>query len=124
MRFGLLPHVGLVDPAQILAFAGEGELAGEMPVGVLINHAAHVVGIVAGEHAVHHHLRDRHLPAQRLAARLEIDRVGETLFRLGARLASKTEALRRAFQPAGVVLAGDRLAAGAIWRRGRRAPKA
>ena len=78
--FRLLPHIRLVDLAQILAFAGEGELAGQMMVGVLKHHAADVVRIVAGEHAVHHDLRHRFLTGERLAARLEIDRLGETLF--------------------------------------------
>ena len=53
---------------------------------VLIDHAAHGVRIVAGEHAVHHHLGDRDLAAHGFAAGFEIDRVGEALLRLGARL--------------------------------------
>ena len=74
--FCLLPHIGLVDVAQILAFAGEGELAGQMMVIVLKHDAADVMRIVAGEHAVHHDLRHRFLAFERLAARLEIDRLG------------------------------------------------
>src|SRR6516165_12539257 len=45
--FGLLPHIGLVDAAQILALTSKGELAGEMAVRVLINDAADVMRIVA-----------------------------------------------------------------------------
>src|ERR1700746_2323756 len=45
----LLPHVELVDFAQILALTGEGELTAQMPMGVLIDHAADIVWIVAGE---------------------------------------------------------------------------
>ena len=66
------------------AVAREGELAGEMAVRILIHDATDIARVVAREHAVHHHLRDRDLAAHRLGARLEIDRVGETLLRLGA----------------------------------------
>src|SRR5262245_33899033 len=43
------------------AVAGEGELAAQAAVRVLIDDAAHVVRIVAGKNAVHHDLRDRDL---------------------------------------------------------------
>src|SRR5262249_60329507 len=92
------------------AVAREGELAGEVPVRVLINHAAHVVGIIAGEYAVHHHLGDRYLAAHRFAARLEIDGIGETLLRLGARLVHKAEPLGPTLRPPPV--AGDLALAG------------
>ena len=58
-------------------------------------------------------MRDRHLAAQRLAARLEIDGIGETFLRLGARLAGKAETIRRASQQAGIVLARDGFTTGA-----------
>ena len=61
---GLLPHVGLGHHVAD-AVAGEGELAGVVPVRVLIDDAADVVRIEAGEHPVHHHLRDRDLAALR-----------------------------------------------------------
>ena len=100
------------------AVAREGELAGEMAVRVLIDDAADVVRIVAREHAVHHHLRDRDLPAHRLAARLEIDRVGEALLGLGARLDVEAEPLGRALRAAvlagHLALAGDRHAGTAV----------
>ena len=101
----------LVDLAQILALAGEGELATQMPMGVLINDAADIVWIVTGEHAVDDHLRDRHLSAQRLAARFEIDGIGQALLRLGALLAFKAETNRRRYQRPRIVLAGDALTA-------------
>ena len=93
MRLRALPRLLIVHDIRN-AVAREGELAGEMAVRVLIDDAADVVWIVAGEHAVHHHLRDRDLPAHRLAARLEIDRVGETLLRLGALRADELRAAR------------------------------
>ncbi|MGO9698235.1 MAG: hypothetical protein ACLPX7_03110 [Xanthobacteraceae bacterium] len=74
---------------QAPALACEGELAGEIVAGVLENDAADVVRIAAREHAVHHHLRYRFLAAHRLAARLEVDRIGKALFGLGARFASE-----------------------------------
>jgi hypothetical protein len=52
-------------------------------------------------------LRHRLLAAQRLAARLEIDRVGQTLFGPGALLADEAEALRRALQPCIVLVRAD-----------------
>ena len=66
--------------------AGEGELAGEVAMLVLIDHAAHGVRIEAGEGAVHHHLRHRDLAAHGFAAGLEIDGFGKALLGLGARL--------------------------------------
>ena len=64
--------------------AGEGELARQMPVRVLIDHVADIARIIAGEGAVQDHLRDRHLAALDLAAGFEIDRVGETLLMFDA----------------------------------------
>ena len=120
---GSLDHVG--D-----AVAGEGELAGELAVRVLIDHAADVVRIEAGEHPVHHHLGDRDLAALRLAAGFEIDRFGEALLRLGALLGVEVEPLGRRPRPlagAGHLALGarpSRRAAGAAGlarhRRGRR----
>src|SRR5262249_45834808 len=79
------------------------------------DHAADTVGIVAREHAVHDDLRDRDLAAHGLAARLEIDRVGEALLGLGARLALEAEALGRTLRMMAfarhLALACDRLAA-------------
>ena len=66
-----------------------------MPVGVLIDHATDIVRIEAGEHAVHDNLRDRDLPGHRLAARLEIDRVGKAAFRLGIRFSVKVQEFGR-----------------------------
>ena len=57
-----------------------------MAVLVLIDHAAHGFGIFAGEGAVQHHLRHRDLAPHRFAAGFEIDRFGQALLRLGARL--------------------------------------
>ena len=109
--FGLLPHVGLIDAAEIFALAGEGELASQMMILVLENDAADVMRIVAGEHTVHDDLRYRFLALIGFAARLEIDCLAQAFFRTHARVAVKAESLRRTFQPAGVVLPGDRLAA-------------
>ena len=44
---GLLPHVRFVDLAEVLTLASEGELTGQMPIGILINDTADVVWIVA-----------------------------------------------------------------------------
>ena len=110
---GLLPHVGLVDLVGD-AVAGEGELAGELAVRVLVDHAADVVRIEAGEHPVHHHLGDRDLAALHLAAGFEIDRLGEALLGLGALLGVEAEPLGRRLRPlagAGdLALGGDGLA--------------
>ena len=94
-----------------IVVAGEGELAGQMAVLVLIDHAAHRVRILAGEGAVQHHLRHRDLAAHRFAARFEIDRFGETFFRLGARLlVEQAEPLGRRL---GALVVGIDLALGA-----------
>ncbi len=103
-HLGALPHVGLADHVGD-AVAGKGELAGEMAVGVLIDHAAHRVRIFSGEHPVEHHLRHRHLAVYGLAARLEIDRLGEAFARLGEALLVEAEPLRRRHRP--LVDAGD-----------------
>ena len=66
---------------------------------VLIDDATHGVRIVAGEHAVHHHLRDRDLAAHRLAARFEIYRFGETFFGLGAAAGIELEPVGRRHRP-------------------------
>ena len=94
---GAIPHVRLGDHIAN-AVAGEGELARQMTVRILIDHAAHGSRIVAREHAVHHHLRDRDLAADRLAPRFEVDRFGKTLFLLGAfLLVEQAESLGRRF---------------------------
>ncbi len=64
--------------------AGEGELAGQMPVCVLIDDVADTARIVPGKDAVQHDLGDGHLAALHFAARLEIDCVGKTSCMLGA----------------------------------------
>ena len=94
----LLPHVGLGHDVRHVV-AGEGELAGVAAVRVLIDDAADAVRIEAREHAVHHHLRDRDLAALRLAARLEIDRIGEALLGLGALLCIQAKPLGRCLRP-------------------------
>src|SRR5215207_1275368 len=73
---GRAPGIGVGD-AQRLALAGEGELAGEMPVPVLVDDAADRGRVEAALHPVQHHLGDRGLPFLGLAAGLEIDRLGE-----------------------------------------------
>ena len=90
-----LPRAALVDRLR-LAVAGEGELAGQMPVRVLIHHRADVLRIIRREHAVQHHLRHRLLAARRLVARLEIDRLREALLGFVVVLALQFESLRRA----------------------------
>src|SRR5208283_3881773 len=77
------PRTRLLD-AERLAFAGEGELAGEWTVAVLIDHAADRGRIDAAADAVEHHLRDRRLAGLGLRARLEIDRLGQTAHLTGA----------------------------------------
>ena len=109
MRLARCPGIRFGDDVGN-AVAGEGELAGEMAVGVLIDDAADVVRIERREHAVHHHLRHRDLPAHRFAARFEIDRVGETFLGLGARRAGERQPLGRRFRP--LVDAGDLAFAG------------
>ena len=59
--------------AQRLALAGEGELAGQVAVAVLVDHAADAARIEPALHAVEHHLRHRRLSLERLGAGLEID---------------------------------------------------
>ena len=109
------------------AVAGEGELAGEMAVGVLVDDAADVVRVKRREHPVHHNLRHRDLRAHRLVAQFEINRVGETLLRLGARRADEREPLGRRFRTlldaSDLALGGDALAglvAALLRRRQRR----
>ena len=106
---GARPGVGLGDDVRN-AVAGEGELAGIVAVGILVNDAADVVWIKRREHAVHHYLRDRDLAAHRFAARFEIDRVGEALFRFGALGAGEPKPLGRRMRPR--VLSGDHAFAG------------
>ena len=82
--FGAFSHVGFVhDIGDVIA--GKGELAGVVPMLVLVNHAAHRVRIKTGEGAVHHHLRDRDLTTDGLAPGLEINRIGKTFFGFAAR---------------------------------------
>ena len=123
MCCGARPGVRLGDHVGN-AVAGEGELAGEMAVGVLVDHAADVVRIERREHPVHHHLRHRDLPAHRFVARFEIDRVGETFLRLGARRPGERQPLGRRFRTlidAGdFAFAGDGLAGFVVAARLRR----
>ena len=70
-----------------------------MAVRVLIDDAADRVGIFAGERAVEHHLGDRHLAAHGLAARFEIDRLGQAFLRLGAALVVEAEPLGGRHRP-------------------------
>src|SRR5262249_46277252 len=87
------------------------------------DHAADVVGIITGEHAVEDDLGNRDLTAYLLAARLEVDRVGETLLRLGALLAGQTQPFGRRPRPlafAGdLAFGGDALAGGRFAALGR-----
>jgi len=95
ISLALLPHIGLVDPIEVLAFAGKGKLAGEMPTGVLVDDATDVVRVNPGENTRFiTHLRNGLLAFERLAARLEIDRIGETFLGPRARLAFEPELLR------------------------------
>ena len=88
---GARPGAALVDRLR-LAVAGEGELARQMPVRVLIDHRADVLRIVRREHAVEHDLRHRLLAARRLVARLEIDRLRQALLGLVVVLALQARA--------------------------------
>src|SRR5262245_3934745 len=76
-----------------------------MPVRILVDHTADRVRIFPGEGAVEDHLRHRDLAANRFAARLEIDRRGETLLRLGATGVVEPKALGRRHRA--LVGAGD-----------------
>ena len=60
---------------------------------VLVDHGAYIVRIEPREHTVHHHLRDGDLAAQAFAAGFEVNRLGQTLFGLGAVLGGELEAL-------------------------------
>src|SRR5262249_37744475 len=102
--FGPLPHVGFADNVGD-AVAGEGELAIETAVGVLVDDAAHRVGIFAGEDTVEHYLSDRHLAAYLFAARLEIDRLCQAFLRFATRIFVETEQFGWRHRP--LVLAGD-----------------
>src|SRR5262245_40867148 len=83
-----------------------------MAVRVLIDDAADVIWVIAREHSVHHHLRDRDLAAHAFAARLEIDGVGETAFGLRPGAAFEAEPFSRALRPpplpSDLAFAGDR----------------
>src|SRR5262249_59127540 len=87
---------------------------GQVPIGVLVTDPAHGVGIFAGERAVEHGLGHRDLAPHWPPARLEIDRIGETLLRLGAAGNAELETLSRCHRaPVGagdLALGGDRLA--------------
>ena len=69
---GALHHVGI-------AVADVGELAAAAAAGALTGHAADRLGEAAVVDAVQHHLGDRDLAVERLAARLEVDRLGQAL---------------------------------------------
>src|SRR6516165_5578997 len=66
-----------------------------MTVRILVNHAAHAVGIFAREGAIENDLCDGYLSHHRLAARFEINRLGETFLGLGAALLVELEPLGR-----------------------------
>jgi hypothetical protein len=83
----LLPHVGLVD-LQPFPFAGKRELAGEVTVRVLVNHAANIVRLKTGKGPVDDDLCDRSLAFFYFATTFEIDCVGEALLGLDKRSAS------------------------------------
>src|SRR3954467_13246595 len=92
-----------------------------MALRILIDDPTDGVGVMAREHAVHHYLGNRHLPAHRLAACFEINRLGEALFGLGAGLRIKLQPLRgthRMTAFAGyLTLGSDRLATHRVVRR-------
>ncbi len=75
--------------------AGESELAGQMPVCILIDDITDIAGIITGEGAIEHDLRHRHLTALDFAACFEIDRVGETFFVLHTRGTGQIKPLGR-----------------------------
>jgi hypothetical protein len=85
-RFGRFPRLAVGDP-QRLALAGEGELAGEVAMPVLVDHPAHGGRVQAAADPVEDDLRDRCLPLLGLAARLEIDRLREAALLARDRLA-------------------------------------
>ena len=114
------PHFRLVNAAQIFAFASKSELTGKMPVRILINHTAHIIGVAAGEDAVHYDLSHGHLTADGFAARLEIDCVGEAFFRFGARFAFQAQTFCRAFENACLVFARHGFVVSAGLRTGRK----
>src|SRR5579872_5746936 len=70
------PGTRLFD-AQRLSFAGEGELAGEGAIAVLIDDAANIRRIKPAAYAIEHDLRDCRLTVFRLATGFEIDRLGK-----------------------------------------------
>src|SRR5205823_11902204 len=80
---GAVPHIGFFDDVAYVV-TGEGELAGEMAVLVLVDHAAHRVRVIARENPVHDDLRNSDLAAHLLATRLEVNGLREALFRLAA----------------------------------------
>src|SRR4051812_48333974 len=100
-----------VGDAQGPALAGEGELAGQVPVPVLVDDAADRGRVETAFHPVEHHLGDRRLPFLRLAARLEIHRLGKAAL-LGVHLVRIDEfGVARAFRVGprrdrGVLLSG------------------
>src|SRR5579862_2245630 len=75
---GAVPHVGFANDVGDIV-AGERELAGVVPVLVLVDHTAHGGGIETGEGAVEYNLRHRDLAAYSFAARFEVDGVSEAL---------------------------------------------
>ena len=90
-----------------MALAGERELAGEGPIAVLIDHAAHIGRKEAAAHAIEHDLRHRRLAVLRFAPGFKIDRLGEA-----ALLARQILGI----DERGVV---GRIAGGALGRQGR-----
>ena len=102
-RLGSLPHVGFTHDVRN-PVAGEGELAMQTTMRVLVDDPADGVGIFAGEHAIEHHLGHCHLAAHGLAARLEVDRLGQAYLRLRAGRLVEAEQLGRGHRP--LVLAG------------------
>ena len=66
MRVATAHGAGLFDAQRDLLLAGEGELAGERPVAVLIDDAANAGRIDAAAHPVEHDLGDGGLAVFRL----------------------------------------------------------
>src|SRR5262249_30168599 len=73
--------------------AGEGELAGQMTVRVLVHDAADVIWVEWRKHPIHDHLCHRDLPAHGLTACFEVNGIGETFFSLRPRGSGKRQPL-------------------------------
>ncbi len=95
MRVACFHNSGSVTTSRILSQAKVNWQA-SLRLAFWIDGAADIGRVIAGEHPVHHHLRHRHLAALRLAAALEIDRLGQAFLRPRPALALEAKALRRA----------------------------